>query len=29
MNATTILQQAASPAPDRYVTNVLFELDAL
>ena len=29
MNASTILQQAASPAADRYVTNVLFELDAL
>ena len=29
MNAETILQQAASPAADRYVTNVLFELDAL
>ena len=29
MNANTILQQAVSPAADRYVTNVLFELDAL
>lgn len=29
MNATTILQLPASPAADRYVTNVLFELDAL
>ena len=29
MNAATILQQAVSPAADRYVTNVLFELDGL
>ena len=29
MNANTILQQAVSPAADRYVTNVLFELDGL
>jgi hypothetical protein len=26
MNALTLLNQATSPAPDRYVTNVLFEL---
>ena len=27
MNAVTLLQQTTSPAPDRYITNVLFELD--
>ena len=29
MNATSLLAQTTSPAADRYVTNVLFELDAL
>lgn len=29
MNATSILEQNPSPAPDRYITNVLFELASL
>jgi hypothetical protein len=29
MNAVDLLNQAASPTPDRYVTNVIFELGAL
>lgn len=29
MNATSILEQDPSPSPDRYITNVLFELASL
>jgi hypothetical protein len=29
MNATSILEQDPSPTPDRYITNVLFELASL